>query len=440
MSFQAKLLKRFPTILKYSENEKIILRKLKRALAYAYKSKFYQKKLKSAGIRPNDIRTIKDFKEKVPLTTREELVGSDPYDVLAVHPGNKCLIYSQTSGTTGGHVPIWVTKDELERSVDLAVCLPVFQNLMSSQDKVALCYPYTRTLAGRTADLINQKAGVAIIPMGSRNNMYPPEVVVDTLIKLKPTILGAAATDAFSYANIMMDRGLDPKDLGIRLIISGAEPCASNRAEVLGRMYNAKALSLLGQNEVGMAIPCERNVLHLPSFVMFTEIYHDDGTEAQPGEKANSVVTPTWREAQPILRYETGDVVKIINEPCKCGLPLPTMEILGRRRTAIDLPVGRIFPIELEDILYRSDLSGVWYQIMIERDVLKIHAEHRNKDEYRRIQDEIGSNFQKEMGLEVEVELTSPGTLYDYRSVRPGKPLSRVIDNISGTQQVIEGA
>jgi phenylacetate-CoA ligase len=260
------------------------------------------------------------------------------------------------------------------------------------------------------------------------------------LVKLKPTILGAAATDAFAYANILMDRGIDPKDVGIRLIISGAEPCSSRRAEVLGRLYNAKALSLLGQNEVGMAIPCEKNVLHLPSFVMFTEIYKDDGSEAKPGEMANSVVTPTWREAQPILRYETGDVIRILDRPCECGLPLPTMEILGRRTTRLNITGRGIFPIELEDILYRTDLNGTWYRIIVEKESIRIEAEHRGTEDREKIENEIASNFEKELRIDASVKLTAPGTLYDYRSVRPGKPLSRVIDNVSGRQQVIEGA
>ncbi|UCE73820.1 MAG: phenylacetate--CoA ligase family protein [Methanomassiliicoccales archaeon] len=440
MGFQAQMLKKFPGIIKYADKESSILRRLKKAVDYAYKSKFYARKLKKAGVKGADIKSIRDFKEKVPQTTRSELVEVDPYDILAVSPGSKCLIYSQTSGTTGGHVPVWVTKDELEKNIDLAVCLPVFQKLLSPKDKVALCYPYTRTLAGRTADLINQKAGVTIIPMGTRNNMYPPLEVADALIRLKPTILGAAATDAFSYANILMDQGIDPKKIGIKLIVSGAEPCADNRGKVLGELYGATFLSLLGQNEIGGAIPCEKNILHLPSFVMFTELYHDDGTEAGFGERANSIVTPTWREAMPLLRYRTGDVVKINKEPCECGLPLPTMEILGRKRTEISIGSKKFFPIELENFLYQSNLNGVWYQIKLAEDSVMISAEHRDKADYPRLANEIKTNLEKELNKKVEVKLGPPGTLYDYRKIRPGKPLSRVVDVKKGKSEVVEGA
>ena len=440
MGFSAYMLKKFPKIIKYANKESVVLKRLKKAVAYAYNSKLYARKLGNAGVKASDIKSIKDFKEKVPLTTKEDLINCNPYDLLAVEPGSKCLIYSQTSGSTGGHVPMWVSKDEMERTIDLAICLPVFQKLLSPQDRVALCYPYTRTMAGRVADIMNQKAGVTLIPMGTRNNMYPPEEVVEMLIRLKPTILGAAATDAFSYANILLDKGIDPKKIGIKLIVSGAEPCADSRGKVLGNLYGARFLSLLGQNEIGGVIPCEMNVLHIPSFILFNEIYHDDGTEAQPGERANSVATPVWREAMPLLRYDTGDKIIINKEPCECGLPLPTMEILGRKHTELSIKSKSYFPIELENILYRSQLNGVWYQIKVAKEKVVITAEHRNSDDYPQLEKEIRKNFESELKVKTEVKLVAHGSLFNYRAIRPGKPLSRVVDEISGKSEVIEGA
>jgi phenylacetate-CoA ligase len=434
------MLKKFPKVIKYANKESTILKKLRHAVDYAYKSKLYARKLSKAGIKGSDIKSISDFKEKIPLTTKEDLINSDPYDLLAVEPGSKCIIYSQTSGSTGGHVPLWVTKDEMENTIDLAICLPVFQKLLSPKDRVALCYPYTRTLAGRVADIMIQKAGATMIPMGTRNNLYPPEEVVDALIRLKPSILGAAATDAFSYANILMDKGINPKEIGVKLIVSGAEPCADTRGKVLGDLFGARFLSLLGQNEIGGVIPCEMNVLHIPSFMLFPEIYHDDGSEAKPGERANFIATPTWREAMPLLRYKTGDVIVLNDDPCECGLPLPTMEILGRKRTELSIKSKSFFPIELENILFRSKLNGVWYQIIVTEDRLKITAEHRDPDDYPVMEKEIRSNFESATKQKVNVKLVPHGTLFKYREIRPGKPLSRVVDEIKGKKEVIEGA
>jgi phenylacetate-CoA ligase len=208
----------------------------------------------------------------------------------------------------------------------------------------------------------------------------------------------------------------------------------------LGDIYGAKVLSLLGQNEVGIAIPCEHNVLHLPNFAMFTEVYDEEGNEVENGVCGNSIVTPTWREAQPILRYVTGDVIRIRKDQCKCGLAIPTMEILGRKRTELDIGGRKIFPIEMEDILYRSPISGPWYQITVEADHMKVVVEHREKEQWKTLVDDIGSNFSRELKMDVRVEMVTPGKLYDYREMRPGKPLSRILDNVSGKDRIIEGA
>jgi len=37
------------------------------------------------------------------------------------------------------------------------------------------------------------------------------------------------------------------------------------------------------------------------------------------------------------------------------------------------------------------------------------------------------------------VEMIAPGSLYDYRQIRPGKPLSRVVDEVAGKGEVVEG-
>jgi phenylacetate-CoA ligase len=436
-------LRRFPGLLKNAEKESFILRHLRTAVGRAFQTKFYAEKLSKAGVTVSAIRTRQDYRRMVPLTTRVELEAADPYDLLAIQPGKECLIYAQTSGTTTSKpVPTWVTRREFENTIELALCMPLFQKHLSKDMKIAICYPYTRTLAGRAGDLIVQKSEATLIPIGTRNNMYPPELAAETLRKLRIDVLGAAATDAFAYANILMDRGIHPKDMGVKFIMSGAEPCSENRARALGKVWGqAKVFSLLAQNESGFAgIPCERNLMHIPSFAIYTELMHEDGTEAFPGERALSVVTPTMREAMPVLRYVTGDYIEMLKEPCACGLPLPAMRVLGRKGTDVKVGPSSYFPIELENILYKSDLNGVWYQIRASANRLDIVAEHRDEGDYPRLESEIRRNFETAFsGVTVNVKMVHQGSLYNYRELRIGKPISRVIAEM-GKGEIIERA
>jgi phenylacetate-CoA ligase len=167
---------------------------------------------------------------------------------------------------------------------------------------------------------------------------------------------------------------------------------------------------------------------------------NEDGTEAFPGERALSVVTATMREAMPILRYVTGDYIEILKEPCECGLPLPAMRVLGRKGTDVRVGPSSYFPIELENILYKSDLNGVWYHIKAAPDRLDITAEHRDEGDYSKLEAEISRNFKAVFGqTAINVRIVRPGSLYNYRELRIGKPISRV-EAGAGKGEVIERA
>ena len=203
MSMQSWVLRTFPGVLNRVDRPGRQLKALRTAVSRAQRTAFYGRRLKEIGVTSSSIRSIQDYTSKVPVTTREELLEADPYDLLAIEPGSETLLYGQTSGSTGNPVPVWASLREMQDGIELALALPVFQKNLYPSDRVALCYPYTRTLAGRSADLLNLMAGCTVIPIGTRNNMYPPEMAAATIARLRPTILGAAATDAFAYANIL---------------------------------------------------------------------------------------------------------------------------------------------------------------------------------------------------------------------------------------------
>jgi phenylacetate-coenzyme A ligase PaaK-like adenylate-forming protein len=116
------------------------------------------------------------------------------------------------------------------------------------------------------------------------------------------------------------------------------------------------------------------------------------------------------------------------------------MRILGRKRTELIIGGKSYFPIELENILYKAKLDGVWYQMIIGENDITIKAEHRKQDEYPQLKEVILSNFNSILKQEIKVEMVAPGTLYDYNIIRPGKPLSRIIDRTKGRSEIIEGA
>ena len=55
------------------------------------------------------------------------------------------------------------------------------------------------------------------------------------------------------------------------------------------------------------------------------------------------IATPLHNFAQPLIRYESGDVAEV-GEPCPCGRGLPVLNrVLGRQRNLLTLPNGERF-------------------------------------------------------------------------------------------------
>lgn len=99
-----------------------------------------------------------------------------------------------------------------------------------------------------------------------------------------------------------------------------------------------------------------------------------------PGEKGELVITCLGKEALPLIRYRTGDLSKLMYEPCKCGRTTVRMENLSGR--ADDMLVIRgvnVFPTQIEEVLLKIEEIGPHYEILVERknrlDVMTITVE-----------------------------------------------------------------
>ncbi|MEA2825849.1 MAG: hypothetical protein QOG43_288 [Actinomycetota bacterium] len=82
---------------------------------------------------------------------------------------------------------------------------------------------------------------------------------------------------------------------------------------------------------------------HVQSEVTCVEVVDDEGRPCRPGQTGRVIATPLHNFAQPLIRYESGDVAEV-GEPCPCGRRLPVLtRILGRQRNLLTLPNGERF-------------------------------------------------------------------------------------------------
>ena len=112
------------------------------------------------------------------------------------------------------------------------------------------------------------------------------------------------------------------------------------------------------------AVECaESNGYHMRSADHYFEIADPDADGF-----GQIVVTTFHHTAMPLLRYRTGDVGRMINEPCRCGSRLARIEtIKGRRAHALPGIKEQKYLSDLEEVLF-SDPKVVDYRLEEEID------------------------------------------------------------------------
>jgi phenylacetate-CoA ligase len=411
--------------------EELQLKRLKQTVHQAYKNiPFYKESLSKLNIKPSDIASLKDI-PKLPFTTREDLRENYPFGMLAVSKEHIVRLHT-SSGTTGKPKAIFFSKKDVERAAELiARCLimtgikkdDVLQNMMT----------YGLFTGALVMHYGAEKVGVLVIPAGPGNTKRQIALMRD----FKTTTLHLTPSYALYLASIMGNEGIVPKrDLSLRRAYMGSEPYSEETRNKIENFFGIDVYNSYGLSEMngpGVAFECVyKNGMHLWEDNFIMEIIDPDtGDKVPEGEKGELVLTTLFREAMPILRYRTRDIVMIIPGKCKCGRTHRRISrIIGRSDDMIIIRGVNIFPQQIERVLMGIKAVAQNYQIVLEAyDQMTVRVEI-SKDLFDgrvehlvNLQNDITEKLRSEILVKPKVELLEPGTL----PVTEGKA-TRVID------------
>jgi len=411
--------------------EELQLKRLKQTVRQAWTNvPFYRDYFSKLSIKPKDITSVKAM-QKLPLTTREDLRLNYPFGMLAVTKERVVRLHT-SSGTTGKPKAIFFSKKDVDRAADLiARCLimtgvkkdDVLQNMMT----------YGLFTGALVMHYGAEKVGVLVIPAGPGNTKRQIALMQD----FKTTTLHLTPSYALYLAGVMHNEGLDPKkDFFLRRAYLGSEPYSEETRNKIEKFFGIDVYNSYGLSEMngpGVAFECmEKDGMHLWEDNFIMEIIDPETGEQLPeGEKGELVLTTLCREAMPILRYRTRDIVMIIPGKCKCGRTHRRISrIIGRSDDMIIIRGVNIFPQQIERVLMGIKAVAQNYQIVLEAyDQMTVRVEI-SKDLFDgrvehlvNLQNEITEKLRSEILVKPKVELLEPGTL----PVSEGKS-TRVID------------
>jgi phenylacetate-CoA ligase len=133
----------------------------------------------------------------------------------------------------------------------------------------------------------------------------------------------------------------------IDTILTRGAAVTAEAVELFGDVFGARAVGLYSSKEAHkMAHPCpDGECYHVNAELVLLEIVDPEtGAPTPPGKTGKVLVTPFFNLAQPLVRYDIGDLA-IAGETCTCGRTLPVLcSIVGREVHMFIIDGVRIVP------------------------------------------------------------------------------------------------
>jgi phenylacetate-CoA ligase len=317
---------------------------------------FITRQWKRSGLdRPQDLHGWDDFR-RLPLTTKAELVQdqavNSPFGSNLSYPMHRYVRVHQTSGTTGAPLR-WLDTQE---SWDWwARCWTFVLRGAGVGPGDRVFFPFSFGLfVGFWAGFEGARAlGAMAIPGGGQDSAQRLAAIAE----LGATAVCCTPSYALHLAEVARERGVALDRLGVRATVHAGEPGAGIPA-VRARIedcWGARAYDHAGMTEMGAyGFECaEQSGLHVNEAEFIAEVV--DVATGRPADEGELILTNLGRLGSPLLRYRTGDRVRVAREPCACGRRFLRLEggILGRVDDMLIVRGVNVFPSALEGIVRR---------------------------------------------------------------------------------------
>jgi phenylacetate-CoA ligase len=329
------------------ERQKHLEERMREIIAYAYeKAPAVKERFDNAGVKPGDIRTVKDL-ERIPMLRKDDLVAlqkaNPPFGgYLAVPLDNLERIY-QSPG------PIF----DPQRKRGFGMGGGMGSNFGKGQI-VINTWSYHITPAGLGVDQLLRSMGFTVVPMGTGNTELQVQVMHDLKVH------GFVGTP--SFLKIIIDKAEDmgynfKRDFNLKWAMAGGEM----GGEVLRKLFQEKygILCMGGDTyataDVGtVATGCDKQSgMHITADAIVEIVDPATGKQLEPGEIGEIVVTP-FDEVYPLIRFGTGDLSMMVDEPCECGRTTPRLpKIMGRSGEAVRVRGMFVHPKQTDKAIAR---------------------------------------------------------------------------------------
>ncbi len=369
---------------------------------------------------------------ELPLTDKSAFEKAN--DELLAVPMSEIIDIVLSSGTTGRPTKIMYTENDLKRlayneEISFAGCG------VTSGDVVLLTCTMDRCfIAGLAYFLGVRNLGAAVV----RNGLNSFASHMEIIQRMKPTVIVGVPSFLRKLALFFKSKDVDPQTTSVARLVCIGEPVRAKSfsllrmGEDLEGLWGAKIFSTYASSEI-ITTFCECTAQkggHLHPELAIVEIVNDKGKVLPAGEEGEVVVTPLSVEGMPLLRFKTGDVSFLADEPCDCGRFSARLgPILGRKKQMIKYRGTTLYPQNIFAVLDEIPEVNEYYITVTSNfdlsDAVKVYVSVNNDSCSA---DGIMDRLQSHLRVKPEVAIASDESIRKQVCSENSRKLVRFID------------
>lgn len=413
------------------DREKAILERLRVVCRYAYDhSPFYRRRWNEAGFHPDQLRSLEDFEDRVPVVTKKELresqAMSPPFGDYLCIPDSEVFHIHGTSGTTGRPTAFAIGRNDWI-AIANAHARIMWAMGMRPGDMICIAAILSLYMGSWGALSGAERLGAKAFPFGAG----APGMTIrcaQWLDTMKPAGFYGTPTYALHLAQAAIDEGLNPREFGLKYMFFSGEPGASipGVRDRIADLFGARVFDCGSMAEMtpwmNVAGSAETEGMLCWQDIVYTEVCDPATMRRVPyGQRGTPVYTHLERTSQPMIRLASGDLTLWQDGPNPCGRTYPRLPhgIFGRIDDMFTIRGENVYPSEIDAALNQTPGYGGEHQIVITREaamdelLLRVEADEGTfaGGELERFRADVSHRIQKLLGLRTRAEIVAKGTL-----------------------------
>jgi len=328
-------------------------------------SPYYVRKFRDAGIGESKV-SLKDI-AKLPFTTKDELKKSIdeelPFGTNAGVPEDRIKRVYQTSGTTGTPTVIPLTQTDMETWTTIGA-RSYYATGIHEHHRVLTTFGAGPFVAGHTHFVLT-RIGARAVPVAPGDTA---RVLFGLKAGLADTLL---STPSFAQylANKLEGSSPDPSSLALVHIVTGGEPGGGIPAirDHIQQVLGATVTEVMGIGDIAPSLfgecPLQQGMHFCGTGHVWPELVDPDTqqpTAIETGAVGELVYTHLTREAMPVVRFLSGDIVRIEGTSCECGRTSFRVRCLARRDDMFIVRGVNVYPSAILAVVgeFRPRVTG----------------------------------------------------------------------------------